>query len=144
MRHFLLIAILLFALPVQAAECTGTTEELLYCHSEEVKDVLRNWVKAWGDGDIETYLGLYTSGRSPRDDLTRSEWEAHRRARIGPDKRVEINLKLESMGLEDSGLFDVIFTQHYKSASFEDNVRKRLFLIREGGELKIWKEEVIN
>lgn len=131
-------------IPAQASEeCVGTTEELLLCHSDEVKQFLKDWVTAWGEGDIEAYLSLYTSARSPRDDLTRSEWEQHRRARISPDKRVEINLKLESMGLEDSGIFDVIFMQQYRSETFEDQVRKRLFLLREGGELKIWKEEVI-
>jgi len=128
----------------QAADsCTGTTEDLLLCHSDEVKQFLKDWVTAWGEGDIETYLDLYTAARSPRDDLTRLEWEQHRRARISPDKPVEINLKLESMGLEDSGIFDVIFKQQYRSETFEDQVRKRLFLLREGGELKIWKEEVL-
>jgi hypothetical protein len=133
-------------LPAQGADqdnCVGTTETLLVCHSPEVKDFLRQWVRAWGDGDIDTYISLYTTARSPRDSLSRSAWEAHRRARIGPEKRVEINLKLESMGLEDSGIFDVIFTQHYKSETFQDQVRKRLFLLREGDELRIWKEEVL-
>ena len=139
-----LLAALCLAFPVSAADgCAGTTEDLLLCHSTEVKDFLRQWVRAWGEGDIETYLSLYSSARSPRDDLTRAEWEQHRRARIAPDKRVEIDLKLESMGLEDSGIFDVIFKQHYRSATFEDEVRKRLFLLREANELKIWKEEVL-
>ena len=140
----ILLILLLCGSPVWAATpCTGTTEEMLQCYSPEVKDFLGQWARAWGNGDIETYLSLYTSARSPRNDLTRSEWEAHRRARIGPDKEIELNLKLESMGLEDSGIFDVIFTQHYRSATYEDRVRKRLFLLREAGELRIWKEEVL-
>lgn len=144
LQRYLLLALLTFGAPVWAAPtCTGTTEEMLQCYSPEVKDFLRRWAQAWGNGDIETYLSLYTSARSPRDDLTRSEWVAHRRARIGPEKQIELNLKLESMGLEDSGIFDVIFVQHYRSSTFQDQVRKRLFLLREGGELKIWKEEVL-
>jgi hypothetical protein len=126
-----------------AAQCDGTTEERLRCHSEEVKDLLRDWVRAWGNGDIDAYLGLYTSIRSPRDDMTRSEWLQHRRERVSPDRPVEINLKLESMGLEDSGIFDVVFRQQYISPNYQDEVRKRLFLLREGDELKIWKEEVL-
>lgn len=134
-RYFVLFLVLMFAAPSWSApSCNGTTEELLLCYSPEVKDFLGRWARAWGNGDIETYLSLYTSARSPRDDLTRSEWEAHRRARIGPEKQIELNLKLESMGLEDSGIFDVIFTQHYRSATFEDQIRKRLFLLREAGE----------
>ncbi len=77
-----------------ASACTGTTEELLQCHAPEVKEFLSRWARAWGNGDIETYLSLYNSVRSPRDDLTRSEWVAHRRARVGPEKQVELNLKL--------------------------------------------------
>lgn len=133
-----------FSGPLYASEaCPGSTEEKLQCHSGEVKDFLRRWVKAWGEGDIDTYLSLYTTARSPRDDLTRPQWVQHRRARIGPGKGIELNLKLESMGLEDSGIFDVIFRQQYESASFRDEVRKRVFLLREGGELRIWKEEVL-
>jgi len=143
-RVLTLLALLtLCGSPLAAEPCVGTTEELLQCHSIEVKSFLKQWVLAWGNGDIESYLSLYVEGRTPRSELTRSEWEAHRRARIGPRKLVEINLKLESMGLEDSGIFDVIFLQHYQSDNFQDRVRKRLFLVREAGELRIWKEEVL-
>ncbi len=144
----LFIIILLTALPAFASantvSCTGTTEELLQCYSGEVKDFLRQWVRAWGDGDIETYLSLYSTLRSPRDDMSRDDWVVNRRQRIGPDKDIEINLKLESMGLEDSGIFDVIFVQQYRSNDYRDEVRKRLFLVREAGDLKIWKEETLN
>ncbi len=139
---------LLFVLAVlpgltSAAECAGTTEESLRCHSDEVRDLLRDWVRAWGTGDIDTYLGLYNSIRSPRDDMNRSDWVQNRRERVTPDRPAEINLKLESMGLEDSGIFDVVFRQQYRSPSYQDEVRKRLFLLHEGDELKIWKEEVL-
>lgn len=139
----LIVLILLSLSPFAGAntECVGDTQELLECHSTEVKDFLRKWVRAWGDGDIEAYLAMYTSVRSPRDDLTRTQWIQHRRDRISPDKDIEINLKLESMGLEDSGIFDVIFLQQYRSNDYRDQGRKRLFLVRENGELRIWKEE---
>jgi len=139
----LLLALAPFPVLANAAQCSGTTEERLRCHSEEVKGLLRDWVRAWGNGDIDTYLGLYTSVRSPRDDMSRSEWVQNRRERVSPDRPVEINLKLESMGLEDSGIFDVVFRQQYISPNYQDEVRKRLFLLREGDELKIWKEEVL-
>ncbi len=138
------LLLFLYALPVYSTEaCTGTTEELLQCHSPEVKQFLRNWVTAWGNGDIETYLSLYTTVRSPREGMSRPEWVSHRRARIGPEKQIELNLKLESLGLEDSGIFDVIFLQQYQSATYQDEVRKRLFLVREAGKLRIWKEELL-
>lgn len=144
LRYSVLILFLFLSGPLPAKEaCSGSTEEKLQCHSGEVKDFLGRWVRAWGDGDIETYLSLYMTSRSPREDLTREEWIQHRRARIGPEKKIELNLKLESMGLEDSGIFDVVFMQQYRSATFEDAVRKRLFLLRDGQELKIWKEETL-
>ena len=143
-KTFSILVMTLFAAYVQASDiCSGTTEELLQCHAGEVKQFLRQWVRAWGEGDIETYLTLYTRSRSPREGLSRPEWVQHRRARIAPEKSVELNLKLESMGLENSGIFDVIFKQQYQSATYEDEVRKRLFLLREEGELRIWKEEVL-
>ena len=144
LRYCILILFLSISGPLHASDaCSGSTEEKLQCHSGEVKDFLRRWVRVWGDGDIETYLSLYTTARSPREDLTRAEWIQHRRGRIGPGKKIELNLKLESMGLEDSGIFDVIFMQQYRSATFQDAVRKRLFLLRDGQDLKIWKEEVL-
>jgi len=144
LRYSILILFLFLSGPLPASDaCSGSTEEKLQCHSGEVKEFLGRWVRAWGDGDIETYLSLYMTSRSPREGLTREEWVQHRRARIGPEKKIELNLKLESMGLEDSGIFDVIFMQQYRSATFEDAVRKRLFLLRDGQELKIWKEETL-
>ena len=144
LRALTLLAFLSVSAPLTASEaCSGSTEEQLQCQSVEIKDFLRRWVRAWGQGDITTYLSLYTTVRSPRDDLSREEWIEHRRARIGPGKEVELNLKLESLGLEDSGIFDVVFRQHYQSAAFKDEVRKRLFLVREDGEIRIWKEEVL-
>ncbi len=123
--------------------CTGTTEEILNCSLGDVRRLLKNWVLAWGAGDIEAYLSFYTKARSPRDDMNRSQWEANRRQRVSPDRDVEINLKLESLGIGDSGLFDVVFRQEYISPNYQDNVRKRLFLLREADGLKIWKEEVL-
>jgi murein L,D-transpeptidase YafK len=144
-RIFTSLCLLFFVSMAQAAEpCTGSTEELLECHSGEVKAFLGRWVKAWGNGDIETYISLYANARSPNEDLSRVQWEKNRRDRISPDKQIELNLKLESMGLEDSGIFDIVFQQQYSSASYRDEVRKRLFLVREDGDLKIWKEEVLD
>lgn len=118
LRNVVLILSLLVSGPLYASEaCSGSTEEQLQCYSGEVKDFLRRWVRAWGEGDIDAYLSLYTTAKSPRDDLTREQWVQHRRARIGPGKEIELNLKMESMGLEDSGIFDIIFLQQYQSAT---------------------------
>ena len=62
--------------------------------------------------------------------MTRSQWEANRRQRVSPDRDAEINLKLESLGVSDSGLFDIVFRQNYISRDYQDTVRKRLFLLR--------------
>ncbi len=141
----LTLLFVLVALPglTSAAECAGTTEERLRCHSDEVRDLCETGRVPGAPRDIDTYLGLYTSVRSPRDDMNRSDWVQNRRERVTPDRPAEINLKLESMGLEDSGIFDVVFRQQYRSPSYQDEVRKRLFLLHEGEELKIWKEEVL-
>ena len=61
----LLALITLSGSPLAAEPCVGTTEELLQCHSIEVKSFLKQWVLAWGNGDIESYLFLYSEGRSP-------------------------------------------------------------------------------
>ena len=123
--------------------CSGTTEEILNCSVGDVRRLMKNWVLAWGAGDVDAYLNFYTKTRSPRDDMNRSQWEANRRQRVSPDRDAEINLKLESLGVSDSGLFDVVFRQNYISRDYQDTVRKRLFLLREADGLKIWKEEVL-
>lgn len=127
-----------------STNCNGSTAERLQCHAADIKSFLRLWVRSWGDGDFDTYISLYTAIRSPVEDLDRLAWEKNRRERISPDKDIEINLKLESMGLEDSGIFDIIFEQQYRSNNYSDVVRKRLFLVNEMGELKIWKEEILS
>ncbi|MDA0979657.1 MAG: hypothetical protein O3B72_13950, partial [Proteobacteria bacterium] len=90
----ILALMLALALPVAtttraatAAEqaCEGTTEEMLRCHAPEVKELLRQWVYAWGEGDTEAYLSLYNSIRSPRDGMSRDAWETNRRSRVTPE-----------------------------------------------------------
>lgn len=142
----LLLTVFICLIPPWASaedQCTGTTEQRLECQAPNIKMFLRSWVSAWADGDFEGYLSHYTTGRSPRSDMTREEWEAHRRARISPDQDIKIDLKLESMGLEDSGIYDVVFVQHYRSETYSDQVRKRLFLLPEAGKFRIFKEEAI-
>lgn len=131
------------SMPGATPTCQGTTQEKLVCQSDQVKALLKQWVLALSEGDIDTYLDLYTSLRSPKDGMSRDEWEKLSRARVSHDNLVEIDLKLESLGMEDSGILDVVFLKLTHSDGTPDTTRKRLFLVHEAGDLKIWKEELL-
>jgi len=113
---------------------------ILECHSTEIKGFLQSWVNVWARGDLEAYLAHYVSNGSPKTGLSRDEWIAARKHRVSPEFEIEITLDLDSLGLDGADVVDVIFVQKYTSASYTDEVRKQLFLVRQEDGLKIRRE----
>ena len=121
--------------------CSGTINEVLDCSSGEVKALLGRWVNAWANGDLDAYLDLYVSTGSPVEGLNRAAWEQDRRFSIFPELGAEINLNLETIGMSEAGVIDVVFVQQYRSLGSQEETRKRLVLLKENGEFRIWKEQ---
>lgn len=148
------IATVIFLITLPVSTLTSFAEEFncgapdspraVECHRREVKDFLQSWVHAWGSGDADNYIEHYSPFSSPREGMSRGQWEADRRARIGGNNEIVVTLELDSMGISQDGTLDVIFIQSYQSANYKDVVKKQLFLKREDGGLRIQREITVD
>ena len=156
MRILLPQALLAFCLttagPAAGAASRETAEpcpppasaEGIACLEAEVRALLQAWVLAWAEADVETFLGLYDRPAPDAGDTLREARDAERRASLRSQEDVVVTLDLESMGIGEGGRVDVIFVQHYRSATRTSTLRKQLFLIRRDGALKIRREVVLD
>lgn len=136
----------LFAATAPADEGCPPPEsaEGIACRESAVRALLQQWVVAWANADVETYLDLYDDTRADGSDRFRASRDELRRQRLLAQKDVVITLELESMAIDDDGAVDVIFVQRYRSASVSSELRKQLFLGWRNGSLKIRREVVLD
>ena len=123
---------------------SGSNPQTVECYRQEVKEFLRSWVVAWGNGDPEAYIEHYVPFRSPRNQMSREQWEKDRYNKLSNAGDISVTLELDSLGVGANGNLDVIFIQNYQSASYEDTVRKQLFLHRADDGLKIQREVTLD
>ncbi len=104
----------------------------------DVEAAIAQWAQAWSRRDADAYLAAYASDYSA-DGLSRTVWEAQRRARIAAPKRIEVKLsdiKVERQG--DSA--SATFRQAYRSDRLSSTVTKTLKLALQNGQWRIVDE----
>ncbi len=105
-----------------------------------IRAAVDRWVKAWSQQDVASYLAAYGSGFGPPNGLSRTAWEAQRRARITAPASIEVRIEqVETRPRGDAAV--VTFLQSYTADQYRDLVRKTLRLARENGAWKIVGEE---
>ena len=110
----------------------------------ELTGFLESWLRVWGQGDIEGYFDHYVEDVSPNTSLSRSQWEKQRRRSVSPGRDIQVTIELESMGIDEQNVIDVVFLQRYKAKGYQDVTKKQLFLVWEGKDLKIARERTID
>jgi murein L,D-transpeptidase YafK len=100
---------------------------------KELTQRLENWRRDWESLDIERYLKHYaenfTAGK-----LDLKQWSAHKRAVNSNKEWVKVSLDKISIFLYPgrNDLAVVTFDQAYTSSNLENQMRKRLYWIKEG------------
>ncbi len=102
-----------------------------------------NWAKAWGNKDIETYAGFYSSEYKTEFE-THGDWVEHRRARITQPEFIKIGISNVQIRTQSENRAIIEFEQSYDSPNYADRVIKRLALSRIGSQWKITDERVIS
>lgn len=127
-------------------ECTqdGTTNRSQVQLLEELTAFLESWLNAWGRGDINGYFEHYVANISPNSSLSRRQWEKQRRRSVAAGRDIQVSIELESMGIDDQNVIDVVFLQRYSAKGYQDVTKKQIFLVRQGEGLKITRELVLN
>jgi tetratricopeptide (TPR) repeat protein len=100
-----------------------------------IEAAVTRWAQAWSARDVDAYLAAYAGNYAPAG-MTRSSWEAQRRARITAPKEIDVqisDLKIEQQGDTASASF----RQAYRSDRLTSTVTKTLKLALQGGAWRI-------
>lgn len=113
----------------------------------DVLKLLETWVKAQNGGDYEAYAALYAerffgtkrSGSRSRS-FKRKAWLRDRKRMF--QKQLTVEAK-EPEVLATAGTARLLFEQSWASGNYKDVGPKQLVIVRERGELKIAREEML-
>ena len=113
---------------------------------DDVKAFLKSWEESWERKDLKKYLSHY----SKRFTWKRGgfeEWKRYKRRVILNKKRIEVEVRDLTLLAFRRGLSKEVeyyvaeFYQIYRSDTYSDRGLKRLYIMREGGKLRIIREE---
>ena len=91
-----------------------------------IETAVNRWAQAWSARDVKAYLAAYASDYSA-DGMSRSSWEAQRRARVGGPKHIEV--QLSNLTIDQQGdTASATFRQAYRSDRLSSTVTKTLKL----------------
>ncbi|MDB5899798.1 MAG: tetratricopeptide repeat protein, partial [Ramlibacter sp.] len=108
-------------------------------NTSEVEAAVRAWAAAWAAKDMSGYLGAYGKEFDPPGKMSRSAWEAERRARIvGKSK---INVQVSDLHVSVNGNKAIArFKQAYSADALNVSSRKTLELVKTGDRWTIVRE----
>ncbi|MGV3570177.1 MAG: TolC family outer membrane protein [Ramlibacter sp.] len=108
------------AAPPAAAAVQGDAQA-----QAQVRNALEAWRAAWEKLDVAAYLQSYGAAFAPPQG-SRAAWEKRRQDVLSRAADVSIALEAPEVKITAPGEATVSFTQAYKSASYQDRVRKTM------------------
>lgn len=103
--------------------------------NDSVEAAIARWAQAWAARDADAYLAAYASDYAA-DGMSRSSWEAQRRAHITAPKRIDV--QLSDMTIDQHGdTASATFRQAYRSDRLSSTVTKTLKLALQNGQWRI-------
>lgn len=104
---------------------------------------MKAWANAWAAKDMKNYLASYGKEFDPPGSMSRSQWEAERKQRIG--SKNNISIKLENLVVTvDGAKATAKFRQDYKASGLAVSSRKTLDLVKTGDRWQIVRESTGN
>jgi ketosteroid isomerase-like protein len=98
------------------------------------------WAQAWSSNDIPGYLAHYAADFQTPKGMSRSAWEAERKARIAKPRKIDVQLDGVKVNIDDKNRAVVSFRQHYKSAGLNVTSSKTLVMVKNGDKWLIQQE----
>ncbi|GEM_PF-2317632 len=112
----------------------------------DIKRFLNSWKKSWESKNLESYISHYSEKFQWKRGGLR-EWKAYKKRVILNKKHINIEIRDLSVVAfrrelsQEAEYYLVEFTQVYTSDIYKDKGVKRLYIIKEGDNLKILAEE---
>jgi len=116
--------------------------------TEDIVRFIREWKKAWERKDFEKFISFYSRNFRWKGGGLR-EWRNYKRRTILSKRYIKVDisnltvLAFAKNGDELPRYYVVEFFQEYNSDSYTDKGIKRMYIVREKGQLKILSEEFI-
>lgn len=106
---------------------------------DSILNWLTNWKDTWQSQDLGKYIQLYSDDFSAPN-FNKKSWLNHKEKLKGKYKYVKISLGKPHI-FHEKNQYVIKFTQDYESDGHQDRGIKVLFLIEEGNEIRILREE---
>jgi len=132
-----------------AAECPITSNNSLSCPENtnlpenSATFMIKSWAKDWSNQNVDAYIDHYVKNYSHKDDKSHDDWVELRKVRLKKPTFINIELKDIQVDNVDNNLAIVMLTQHYRSNTINDEIKKLLVLVNEGGKWKIQRERAL-
>ena len=97
------------------------------------------WARAWASNDVPGYLAFYSADFQTPKGMSRSAWEAERKARIQKPRKIEVDIDNPRVKV-DGNKATVSFRQHYKSGPMNVTSAKTLVMVKNGDKWLIQQE----
>jgi murein L,D-transpeptidase YafK len=122
----------------QLAQVNIKQKETKSVPKEEIRNLVTKWAASWKSGDMKTYRGCYTSNFQSKG-MNLDAWVSHK-ADVRRNSK-NINIRIDNLQISvDENSATAAFTQYYSSSIFKYSGKKKLELIKIGGEWKIYRE----
>jgi len=114
--------------------------------ADDLKAFLRRWEEAWESKDLEKFLSFYSESFRWKGG-GKKEWRDYKRRTILSKKFIKVEVKdltvlaFAKRGQKEPLYYLVEFFQEYRSDTYADKGVKRMYIVKEGKDLKIISEE---
>jgi tetratricopeptide (TPR) repeat protein len=108
--------------------------------TDDVVKSVTAWARAWSSNDVPGYLSFYSSDFQIPKGMSRTAWEAERKARIAKPRKIEVDVDSPRVKFDDKNRAIVSFRQHYKSGPMNVTSTKVLVMVKNGDKWLIQQE----
>lgn len=108
--------------------------------NDDVMKSVNAWARAWASNDVPGYLSYYSSDFQTPKGMSRSAWEAERKARIAKPRKIEVDIDSPRVKFDEKNHAIVSFRQHYKSGPMNVTSTKTLIMVKNGDKWLIQQE----
>ena len=107
----------------------ATSTEIINEHAKDknlIETAINQWVDAWSNQDIDSYLASYAKDFIPPKGLSNNRWERQRTERLLAPSYIKITLSNLKINMRGKNYVRVDFTQTYESDTYKDQTKKEL------------------
>lgn len=103
--------------------------------NNEVVAKVKSWAAAWSNQNVAAYIAHYKTGYRPSSGVSNREWRKQRQIRLSNKKFIRVKVSNFSVKPQADKVV-VNFTQHYRSNTMDDSIRKQLVFSAANGDWK--------